>query len=113
MVEVSGLMSCARPYERSAAFRAQGKTVVLGGPHVTLRPEEAAAPADAPAPHAPRAERRQAVARAAPVPFGAPTPVRLASFGVRDPGGAIWRTPRGGAASAKTYIRLEAWVSNR
>lgn len=36
-----------RAYELSAAFQAQGKTVVLGGPHVTLMPEEAAAHADA------------------------------------------------------------------
>jgi radical SAM superfamily enzyme YgiQ (UPF0313 family) len=36
-----------RAYELSAAFRAQGKTVVLGGPHVTLMPEEAATHADA------------------------------------------------------------------
>jgi len=31
-----------RSYELASAFRAQGKTVVLGGPHVTLVPEEAA-----------------------------------------------------------------------
>jgi radical SAM superfamily enzyme YgiQ (UPF0313 family) len=37
----------ARAYELSARFRAQGKTVVLGGPHVTLVPEEATRHADA------------------------------------------------------------------
>src|ERR1044072_746586 len=36
-----------RAYELSAHYRAQGKTVVLGGPHVTLIPGEAAANADA------------------------------------------------------------------
>lgn len=36
-----------RAYELSAQFRARGKTVVLGGPHVTLVPEEAAGNADA------------------------------------------------------------------
>ena len=36
-----------RAYELAARFRAQGKTVVLGGPHVTLLPEEAARHADA------------------------------------------------------------------
>ena len=36
-----------RAYELSAQFRAQGKTVVLGGPHVTLIPQEAAGHADA------------------------------------------------------------------
>ena len=36
-----------RSYELARAFRAQGKTVVLGGPHVTLLPEEAAMHADA------------------------------------------------------------------
>ena len=36
-----------RAYELSERFRAQGKTVVLGGPHVTLMPEEAAEHADA------------------------------------------------------------------
>ncbi|HEY6140301.1 MAG TPA: cobalamin-dependent protein [Thermoanaerobaculia bacterium] len=36
-----------RAYELSAMYRAQGKTVVLGGPHVTLIPEEAAEDADA------------------------------------------------------------------
>ncbi len=36
-----------RAYELAAAFRAKGKTVVLGGPHVTLMPEEAAGHADA------------------------------------------------------------------
>ncbi len=36
-----------RSYELSDLFRAQGKTVVLGGPHVTLVPEEAARHADA------------------------------------------------------------------
>jgi radical SAM superfamily enzyme YgiQ (UPF0313 family) len=36
-----------RAYELAGRFRAQGKTVVLGGPHVTLMPEEAASHADA------------------------------------------------------------------
>jgi len=36
-----------RAYELSAQFRARGKTVVLGGPHVTLIPHEAAGHADA------------------------------------------------------------------
>lgn len=36
-----------RAYELSAQLRAQGKTVVLGGPHVTLVPDEAALHADA------------------------------------------------------------------
>jgi len=36
-----------RAYELAAHFRAAGKTVVLGGPHVTLQPEEAARQADA------------------------------------------------------------------
>jgi radical SAM superfamily enzyme YgiQ (UPF0313 family) len=36
-----------RAYELAAHFRAQGKTVVLGGPHVTLLPAEAAGHADA------------------------------------------------------------------
>jgi radical SAM superfamily enzyme YgiQ (UPF0313 family) len=36
-----------RAYELSARFRSAGKTVVLGGPHVTLMPEEAARHADA------------------------------------------------------------------
>ncbi|HEX3069444.1 MAG TPA: radical SAM protein [Thermoanaerobaculia bacterium] len=36
-----------RSYELARAFRAQGKTVVLGGPHVTLLPDEAAMHADA------------------------------------------------------------------
>ena len=36
-----------RSYELAAAFRAQGITVVLGGPHVTLVPDEAAQHADA------------------------------------------------------------------
>jgi radical SAM superfamily enzyme YgiQ (UPF0313 family) len=35
-----------RAYELAARFRAQGRTVVLGGPHVTLMPEEAAGHAD-------------------------------------------------------------------
>src|SRR3954467_14957636 len=30
-----------RSYELAAHYRAQGKTVVLGGPHVTLVPDEA------------------------------------------------------------------------
>jgi radical SAM superfamily enzyme YgiQ (UPF0313 family) len=36
-----------RAYELAARFRAQGKTVVLGGPHVTLLPDEATRHADA------------------------------------------------------------------
>ena len=36
-----------RSYELAAHYRAQGKTVVLGGPHVTLVPHEAALHADA------------------------------------------------------------------
>lgn len=36
-----------RAYELAARFRAEGKTVVLGGPHVTLMPQEAAQHADA------------------------------------------------------------------
>ncbi|HLG56380.1 MAG TPA: radical SAM protein [Vicinamibacterales bacterium] len=36
-----------RAYELSDRFRAQGRTVVLGGPHVTLLPQEAAEHADA------------------------------------------------------------------
>ena len=36
-----------RAYELARTFRAQGKTVVLGGPHVTLLPGEAALHADA------------------------------------------------------------------
>jgi radical SAM superfamily enzyme YgiQ (UPF0313 family) len=39
--------NAARSYELAARFRAQGKTVVLGGPHVTLVPEDAAPHADA------------------------------------------------------------------
>ena len=35
-----------RAYELAARFRGQGRTVVLGGPHVTLMPEEAAGHAD-------------------------------------------------------------------
>jgi radical SAM superfamily enzyme YgiQ (UPF0313 family) len=35
-----------RAYELAARFRGQGRTVVLGGPHVTLLPEEAALHAD-------------------------------------------------------------------
>ena len=36
-----------RAYELADRFRAQGRTVVLGGPHVTLAPQEAAQHADA------------------------------------------------------------------
>lgn len=36
-----------RAYELAARFRAAGQTVVLGGPHVTLAPDEAARHADA------------------------------------------------------------------
>jgi radical SAM superfamily enzyme YgiQ (UPF0313 family) len=35
-----------RAYELAAQYRAQGRTVVLGGPHVTLLPQEAAEHAD-------------------------------------------------------------------
>jgi radical SAM superfamily enzyme YgiQ (UPF0313 family) len=36
-----------RSYELARTFRAQGKTVILGGPHVTLLPDEAVMHADA------------------------------------------------------------------
>ena len=36
-----------RAYELAARFRAEGKIVILGGPHVTLMPQEAAMHADA------------------------------------------------------------------
>lgn len=39
--------SSTRAYELAAEFRARGHTVVLGGPHVTLVPDEAAHHADA------------------------------------------------------------------
>ncbi len=39
--------SAARGYELAAEFRKRGKTVVLGGPHVTLLPDEAQQHADA------------------------------------------------------------------
>jgi radical SAM superfamily enzyme YgiQ (UPF0313 family) len=39
--------SSVRSYELADAFRARGKTVVLGGPHVTLVPDDAAPHADA------------------------------------------------------------------
>ncbi|MDR1935559.1 MAG: B12-binding domain-containing radical SAM protein [Candidatus Accumulibacter sp.] len=39
--------TAGRAYELAAIFRKQGKTVVLGGPHVSLLPEEAARHADA------------------------------------------------------------------
>lgn len=45
MTVITGTAS--RAYELSKQFRAQGKTVVLGGPHVTLLPKEAAEHADA------------------------------------------------------------------
>ena len=38
--------TATRAYELADRFRAQGKTVALGGPHVTLLPEEAACHAD-------------------------------------------------------------------
>ena len=38
--------TAARAYELSARYRSQGKTVVLGGPHVTLLPSEAQEHAD-------------------------------------------------------------------
>lgn len=39
--------SARRAYELASRYRAQGKPVVLGGPHVTLMPDEAATQADA------------------------------------------------------------------
>src|ERR1700686_5528439 len=36
-----------RAYELAAQFRSEAKVVVLGGPHVTLGPDEAAQPGDA------------------------------------------------------------------
>ncbi len=39
--------NAARAYELAARFRSRGITVVLGGPHITLLPEEAEAHADA------------------------------------------------------------------
>ncbi len=39
--------NAARTYELAARFRRQGKKIVLGGPHVTLIPEDAAPHADA------------------------------------------------------------------
>jgi radical SAM superfamily enzyme YgiQ (UPF0313 family) len=39
--------SSARAYELAREFRKRGKTVVLGGPHVTLMPDEAQGHADA------------------------------------------------------------------
>lgn len=39
--------SAKRAYALAARFRAEGKTVVLGGPHVSLMPQEAAEHADA------------------------------------------------------------------
>jgi radical SAM superfamily enzyme YgiQ (UPF0313 family) len=39
--------TATRAYELAAHYRALGKTVVLGGPHVTLMPDEAAQHADA------------------------------------------------------------------
>src|ERR1700683_48108 len=39
--------SAARAYELAARYRARGITVVLGGPHITLMPEEAQQQADA------------------------------------------------------------------
>ncbi len=39
--------TAARAYELSKQFRAEGKTVVLGGPHITLVPEDAQPHADA------------------------------------------------------------------
>lgn len=44
MTAITG--SAPRVYELAARFRARGQTVVLGGPHVTLLPEEAALHAD-------------------------------------------------------------------
>lgn len=45
MTAITG--TARRTYELADQFRAEGKTVVLGGPHITLQPEEAAAHADA------------------------------------------------------------------
>jgi radical SAM superfamily enzyme YgiQ (UPF0313 family) len=45
MTVITGTAS--RAYELAARFRAEGKTVVLGGPHVSLLPQEAAEHADA------------------------------------------------------------------
>lgn len=45
MTVISG--TAKRSYELAARFRAEGKAVVLGGPHVTLMPQEAAQHADA------------------------------------------------------------------
>lgn len=49
LVGISILLSCQAPraYELAAHFRSRGKTVVMGGVHVTLYPEEAAEHADA------------------------------------------------------------------
>jgi radical SAM superfamily enzyme YgiQ (UPF0313 family) len=48
VVGISIMLSCQAPraYELAAQFRRRGKTVVLGGLHVALCPEEAAAHAD-------------------------------------------------------------------
>ncbi|MBN2497226.1 MAG: B12-binding domain-containing radical SAM protein [Deltaproteobacteria bacterium] len=48
LVGISIMLSCQAPraYEIAAAFREQGKPVVLGGLHVSLCPEEAASHAD-------------------------------------------------------------------
>jgi len=48
LVAISALTgTCARAYQLADHYRARGATVVLGGVHVTLRPEEAAVHADA------------------------------------------------------------------
>ena len=48
LVGMTVITGCApRAYELSRMYRSSGKTVVLGGPHVTLIPEEAARHADA------------------------------------------------------------------
>ena len=48
LVGMTVISGCAnRSYELAAQFRARGITVVLGGPHVTLLPEEAQEHADA------------------------------------------------------------------
>lgn len=47
LIGMTVITGCApRVYELSKQFRAQGKTVVLGGPHVTLDPDEAQQHAD-------------------------------------------------------------------
>ncbi len=47
MVAISVMTPWSRAYEIGDAFRARGKTVVMGGIHVSSFPEEAGAHADA------------------------------------------------------------------